>query len=401
MNGPFSGLKVVELAEMVSGPYCGKLLADFDAEVIKVERPEGDPARRRGPFLGDDPDQEKSGLFLYLNTNKRGVTLDLADATGRTRFLRLIADADVLIEDRAPGELSELGLGYDDLSAVNPGLVMVSITPFGQDGPYRDRASTHLTTYHSSGQGYMLPMMSENLDREPVRGPGYLGEYDAGSAAAIAVLSALFWRDGGGGSGQHIDISKQHAMAHLERSQLRRYLDSGVSPNRTGMGRLLESLVRCKDGIYVILILSSEHQWQGLFRAMGRPEWAREERFATQASRSEHYPELRERLAEWAATLTSDEVFHLVQNEKSACAPAQTAETFHASEQTRARQYFLPIAHPVTGVLEYPGWPYRFSGVEWRPTTGAPLLGQHNDEVLDDSRRDVDYEDQPATASVR
>src|ERR1700722_5803624 len=132
-------LKVVELCDFVAGPYCARLLADFGAEVIKIEPPGvGDQARGRGPFLGDDPDAEKSGMFLYLNTDKLGITLDLETAEGRTIFKRLVADIDVLIEDRPPGEMARLGLDYASLKQLNPNLIMTSITPFGQDGPYCD-----------------------------------------------------------------------------------------------------------------------------------------------------------------------------------------------------------------------------------------------------------------------
>jgi crotonobetainyl-CoA:carnitine CoA-transferase CaiB-like acyl-CoA transferase len=375
-------LKVVELCSFVAGPYCTKLFADFDAEVIKIEQPGvGDEARRRGPFLHDNPDSELSGTFLYLNTNKLGITLDLETGAGRDIFKKLIAGADILVEDKAPGEMKRLGLDYDTLKKINPSLIMTAITPFGQTGPYRNYKSYHLTTYHASGQGYFLPMNSPNLDREPVRGPGFLGEYDGGLSAAIATLGALFWRDNGG-TGQYIDVSKQHSMMHLERSQLRRFIDSGKSPNRTGMGRLLETLVKARDGNYVVLILSSELQWRGLFEAMGRPEWGLKEPFNTQAGRSAHFNQLQVLLQEWANQHTAEEIFHKVQGCKSACAPAYTAEQFFQSSQIEAHGYFLEIDHPVAGKLKYPGWPFQFSNLSWRTKQPAPLLGQHNEEVF-------------------
>jgi crotonobetainyl-CoA:carnitine CoA-transferase CaiB-like acyl-CoA transferase len=368
---------------MVAGPYCTRLLADFGAEVVKVEPPgQGDAARTRGPFLNDDPDPEQSGLFLYLNTDKLSVTLNIETEDGKAIFRKLIAGADVLVEDRPPGEMERLGLGYESLKQINPNLIMVSITPFGQVGPYRDYKTYHLNLYHSSGAGYMLPMNSTSLDREPVRGPGFAGEYDGGMNAAIAILAALFWRRRNNGGGQYIDVSKQHAMMHLERSQLRRFIDSGKSPNRTGMGRLLESLVQCKDGNYVILILSSQKQWEGLFEAMGRPDWGAHAPFDTQAGRSAHYPELRERLAEWAKNYTAQEVFDKVQGQKSACAPAYTAEQFFHSPQILAREYLVEVDHPRTGRLQYPGLPYKFSNGPQRSKRPAPLLGQHNEEVF-------------------
>lgn len=382
MTEPLLKLKVVELCEFVAGPFCTRLLADFGAEVIKIEPPgKGDSARQRGPFPDDIPHPEKSGMFLYLNSGKKGVTLDIETEDGKALFLRLIANADVLVQDRAPGEMERLGLGYETLKALNPGLIMTSLSVFGQDGPYRAYKSHHLNTYHASGAGYMLPMNSTSLDREPVRGPGHTGDYDGGVSAALATLAAFYWRQGGG-TGQHIDVSIQHSIMHLERSQLRRYLDSGTSPNRTGMGRLLECLVECKDGNFVILILSSEKQWQGLFKAMGEPAWGRAEPFNTQAGRSAHYNELRDKLADWAKDFTARDVFEMVQAFQSACAPAQTAEQFYTSPQTLERGYLREIDHPVAGKLQYPGLPFQFSIQPDRSTGPAPLLGQHNDEVF-------------------
>ena len=377
---PLAALKVVELCQLVAGPYCGKLFADFGADVVKVEPPEGDEARRRGPYPGEEPDPEQSGLFLYLNTNKRGVTLDLETEAGRDRFLALVAQADLLIEDREPGELKRLGLDYDSLRQLNPALIMVSVTPFGQTGPYSQYKAHYLNTFHASGQGYLLPMNSPGKERPPVKGARYLGEYDAGITAAIAALGALFWR-GAGGTGQHVDVSKQHAMMHLEKSQLRRYVDDGQSPDRTGMGRLLETLVQGKDGLYVVIILSSEIQWRGLFEAMGRPAWGAAPPFDTQAGRSDHYPELRARLQAWADDYTADEIFHKIQGARSASAPVYEAAQFLTSPQVKERDFLVEIDHPAAGRLRYPGRPYQFSNLPDRPVRPAPLLGQHNEDV--------------------
>lgn len=381
-QGPMSHLKVIEAAGLVSGPYCGKLLADFGADVIKVEPPGlGDPARRRGPFPDGTENPEASGLFLYLNTNKRGVTLDLESSEGRELFTKLIADSDVLIEDWTPAQAAGLGLDYETLHELNPRLVVTSITPFGRTGPWSEYHASYLNTFHASGQGYLLPMNSPDLKRPPVRGAGYLGDYDAGLSAAIATLAAVFGRDRGR-PGQHVDVSAQHAVMHLEKSQLRRYVDDGKAPDRTGMGRLLETLVRAKDGQYVLIILSSQLQWRGLFEAMGRPGWAASPPFDTQAGRSGHYPELRRRLQEWADQHTSEEMFHRIQSCRSASAPVYDAEHFVRSPQADFRRYLVPIDHPVAGRLRYPGRPYQFSNVSWQGTRPAPLLGQHDEEVF-------------------
>ncbi|RVU03223.1 CoA transferase [Novosphingobium umbonatum] len=379
--------RVIELADFVAGPYCGKLLADFGADVIKIEKPgRGDDARYIGPFKDDVPNPEASGTFLYLNTNKRSVELDIETPEGKAAFIELIKTADVLIEDKMPGTLAKLGLGYEDLAKVNPRLVVTSITPFGQVGPYKDYKAYHLNLYHASGQGYLLPMWAINLDVPPCQGPGYLGLFDGGMAGATATLAALFWRDGGlngaSGTGQHVDVSIQHAMMTLERSQLRRFTDEGVNPNRTGKGRLLESLVECKGGEFAVVILSSQQQWEGLWRAMGCPEWGAQPPFDTQKGRSDNYAELRKRLNEWSRTVTQDELFHAIQKEGSAAAPILTAEGVFKLEQFRERGHFVTIEHPVAGALEYIAQPTRPSNVNLPPKRPAPLLGQHTREIL-------------------
>ena len=380
-SGPLKDLKVVELAGLVAGPYCGKLFADFGADVVKVEPPTGDPARRRPPFLDDVPGEDRSGTYLYLNTNKRGVALDLDTEEDRERFRRLVAQADLLIEDRAPGELARLGLDYASLARINPGLVMTSVTPFGQFGPQSGDKAYYLNSFHSSGQGYLLPMNSPDTSREPLRGAGNLGEYDAGITAAIATLAALYAKRRRG-IGQHVDVSKQHAMLHLERSQLRRFVDDGVKPDRTGMGRLLETLVKGKDGNYVVIILSSQLQWSGLFEAMGRPQWGAEPPFDTQTGRSDNYPELRAKLQEWADGYTAEEIFHMIQAKRSASAVINSAEMFMRSPQLAHRKFLIDIEHPVAGLLSYPGRPYQFSNHRETPNQPAPTLGQHNTEVF-------------------
>jgi crotonobetainyl-CoA:carnitine CoA-transferase CaiB-like acyl-CoA transferase len=382
-SGPLSHIKVIDFSRFAAGPHCAKLFADFGANVIKVEQPQtGDEARQRVTGTKDSQSPEKSALFLYVNTNKRGVTIDLNMEEGRAVFRKLIADADILIEDRAPGEMAGWNVGYEQLSKINPRLIVTSITPFGQTGPYSGFKAYHLNLFHSSGQGFLLPMNSPNKERAPVKGAGFIGEFDAATSAGIATLAALYWRNAGG-TGQHIDISKQHAVMHLEKSQLRRYVDDGVSPDRTGMGRLLETLIKSKDGNYVVIILSSQIQWTGLFEAMGRPRWAAEPPFDTQAGRSASYPQLREHLQAWADNYTAEEIFAMVQGRRSACAPVYLAKHFVESPQIASRDFLVEIDHPVAGRLKYPGRPYQFSDVSWSGRRPAPLLGEHTDEVLD------------------
>jgi CoA:oxalate CoA-transferase len=372
------GVKVLEYCQMISGPYCGKLLADMGAEVIKVEQPQvGDSARTRGPFLDDDPHPEKSGLFLYLNTNKLGITLDLATATGREVFQRLAEQADILIEDQPPGEMAKLGLGYDSLSAVNPGLILTSITPFGQTGPYRDYKSYHLNLYHVSGHSsfvYLPPQAGPKPP--PVVSGGQVGDYDGGLAAALATLAALLARLTTG-QGQHIDISKFEALLALERVEISRFANEPDPPGWPGM---VGGLMACQDG-HIVITIPQDHQWQALVELMGNPDWAQDEKCRDEFARIRHRDEIQPRLEEWMAQHTKEEVYHKGQESGVPNGPVRTAAEVAASEQTRQRGFFAQLDHPQAGRLEYPTAAYKMSETPWRGERTAPLLGEHNEEV--------------------
>jgi crotonobetainyl-CoA:carnitine CoA-transferase CaiB-like acyl-CoA transferase len=376
------GVKVVEYSNLVAGPYCAKLLADLGAEVVKIETPGiGDEARARGPFLNDIPHPDLSGLFLYLNCNKLGVTLNLESATGKAIFKRLITSADIFIEDNPPGKMEKLGLDYRTLNEFNPRLIMVSITPFGQTGPYRNYKAYHLNTYHASGAGYLLPSSSPNLDREPIKGPGFLGEYDAGLCAAVAIMGALYWR-GASGRGQYIDVSKQEALLALEKMELARFHGEGKNPTRGPGGRPPMKFMRGKDGGLILLEAPRDNQWRGLVELMDNPDWAKDEKFSTEQGRRENGDELREHLEEWAQNYTTDELFHGVQSKQCPAAPVNSVEELVNSPQIKAREFFIEIDHPVAGKLAYPASPYHFSKTPSRIERPAPLVGQHNEEVF-------------------
>jgi len=376
------GVKVVEYSSFVAGPYCAKLLADLGAEVIKIERPgTGDEARARGPFLHDTPHPDLSGLFLYLNSNKLGVTLNLDSATGRSIFRRLMVSADVLIEDCPPGKLKDLGLGYDTFAEMNPRLVMMSITPFGQTGPYRNYKSYYLNTYHAGGAGYLLPSSSPDLDREPIKGPGFLGEYDGGLCAAVAILGALYWR-GVSGLGQHIDVSKQEALMALEKMELSRFHAEGKNPTRGPGVRPPMKFMRSKNGGLILLEAPRDNQWKGLVELMGNPEWAKDEKYETEQGRREHGEELRAHLDEWAQNYTTDELFHGVQGKQCPAAPVNSVGELLSSPQIQAREFLTEIEHPVAGRLAYPATPYHFSKTPTGMERPAPLVGQHNEEIF-------------------
>ncbi len=391
-SGPLSGLKVVEYCEFVAGPYCAKMLADMGAEVLKIEKPEGDIARHRGPFKGTIANPELSGVFLYENTNKKGVTLDPSTPTGAEIFKKLIADADILVEDKRPGEMAKMGLDYESLKAINPGLIMTSITPFGQTGPYKDFKAYYLNTYHSSGAGYVLPANSPDDSREPIKGGGYVGEADVGICSAVGILGAVFNKMMTG-EGQHIDISKQEAMMSLERMNIVRYYELGKSPSRVKINRLRDVSLRCKDGGYIKIVLHPDKQWKGVVKGLGYPEWANEEVFQKHTSREANFEYLTERLQSEADKYDTYEMFEMIAKEGTACAPICSAEEVFTSPHTKAREFYTEIDHPVAGKMMYPGLPYKMSEGKVEGNFGAPTLGQDNEEIycgkLGYSQRDL------------
>ena len=383
MPAPFAGLTVLEYASFIAGPYCGKLLADLGARVVKVEQPGGgDPARGHGPFPGDSPDRERSGLFLFLGANKKSITLDPALPTGRDLFLRLAARADVLVEDRRPGAMGDLGLDYQTLSDINPGLIYVSITPYGQDGPHSQWTAYPINSFHASGEGFTLPGgLSHAMfpERGPTTAGGHLGEYDAGLLAASACVAALFAREMGG-SGQHVDVSKQEATFALNRLTNAQAMGQGHKVDRS-RGYEYGGIYQCKDG-YVIIYPREDHQWRALAGIMGQPELGDDSRFRTRPDRIRHGEEVNGIIKAWAADLTKGEIYYQVAPSGCPTAPFSTPEDLFRSPQLREREFFEEIDHPKAGPLLYPTRAFRFSGLDPTPTQPAPILGRHNEEIF-------------------
>jgi crotonobetainyl-CoA:carnitine CoA-transferase CaiB-like acyl-CoA transferase len=372
--------KVLEFASFVSGPYCSKLLADLGAEVIKIEEPNvGDEARRRGPFPEDTPHLEKSGLFLYLNTNKKGITLNPHSITGKKIFLELLKWADIFIEDKPPKEMEELGFSYPSLREINSGLIMTSITPFGQTGPYRDFKAYNLNVIQAAGGGYLTPPGSPNLERQPLKGGGLFDDYTAGLSAAIATLAAFYYR-AKTGLGQHIDVSKQEAEMAYDRVEVDLYPNANTIASRL-IGRSTGTeLIRCKNG-YVMPMAVVDNQWQNLREFMGNPKWAEDEKFSKFSGRRKHTAELGRRMGEEMKNATKEEIYHGGQAKGVPSAMVCSAADVANCPQYKARRFFVEMKHPEAGNVLFPRGPYVFSQTPWSLQYPAPLLGQHNEEV--------------------
>ncbi len=379
------GVKVLEWAQFVAGPYCSKLLADLGAEVIKVEEPGlGDEARRRGPFPKDVPHPERSALFLYLNTNKKGITLSLEQESGREILRRLIAEVDVLVEDNPPRLVEELGLGYDNLKAINPRLVMTSITPFGQTGPYRDYKCYYLNTCHGSGFGYLNPSDPHNpsiLEREPIMTGGFLAEYYSGLTAGIATMAAVYGA-GATGGGQHIDVSKQEAVFQAAKVNVAQYFVDGEVPNRVPTTISASSwggIMPCKDG-YVYMMGAERHQVEAVFDLLGKPEWTKDERYSPEQFYL-HGLEIRPWVQAWVKDRGKEEIWHGGQKRRGPISAIYTVGEIAESEHFKAREFLVEMDHPEAGRLRYPSRPYCFSATPVRLEHPAPLLGEHNEEI--------------------
>jgi crotonobetainyl-CoA:carnitine CoA-transferase CaiB-like acyl-CoA transferase len=382
-NEALSGLKVIEYSEFISGPYCGKLLADLGAEVIKVEPPgSGDKARSWGPFPQDIPHPEKSGLFLYLNTNKSGVTLNLRSATGRGIFGELVRKADIIVENYPPQETKALGLDYQNLHKINPAVVVISITPFGQTGPYRNYKSCDLISNHMSGEAYTNPESGvADIERQPpLNPPSHASDYYAGLIGAINTMSAIIMRQVTG-LGQHVDLSQQETMAYILCHQFDNYLDDGVSFYReTSKKSFLTSEYACKNG-YIMISTFTDAFWASLVDMMGNPDWAKSEACRSAGSRRNHLGMIKPKVKEWMMEHTIEEINQLAEANRAACVPIQSVKEAVNSELLAARDFFVEVDHKEAGKVKFPGAPYKLSETPWKIKHPAPMMGEHNDEV--------------------
>lgn len=375
-NGPLAGLRVIELANGIAGAFCAKLLADYGADVLTIEPPGGSPIRADGPFVAGTPALETGAHHLYLNTNKRSVVLDLANAKARERLLSLIDGADAVIESFAPGALAAFGLRWESLRQRRPGLVLCSLTPFGQDGPYAGYTATNLTMYAMSGQ----MRRTGDPEREPLKQGGSQAEYQLGlngfAATAIALFGAAV-----SGLGEHLDVAAMQCMASIleEAVPLWAYLSRDTGGRRGNIRSSSIGIYPCADGY--LGIHSMARNWRPLAETMELPDLVTDPRFSTPRARMEHNDELIATFYAWAADKQQKEVYARAGSMRGPIAYVHTLADLLESPQLTARGYFQQIDHPVAGRRTYPGAPFSMSASPWRAGR-APLLGEHTDAVL-------------------
>ena len=383
MPQPLEGLRVLEIGTFVSAPYCGKLFAGYGAEVIKVEPPGGDLSRAHGPFKDGLPNPETSALFLYLNTGKKSVVLDIGAPEGRRQFLELVKTADVVIENFRPADMRRLGLTYETLSAANPRLVVISITAFGQDGPYADYESNNLVAFAMGGQMFM----TGTQDGGPLKNGGYQADYQGGlnafSAGMLAVLAAE--RDG---LGQHVDVSVQQCMAPILEATIPYYTYMGrwAGLRRGNHMASFIGIYPCADGHLGIHIMA--RNWKPFTDAIGRQDLFDDPRFVTQAARAQNNDDLMAEFYAWAAGETKHDIYRRAGAGRAPIAFVHTMDDLLTSPQLESRGFIQRIDHPVAGEAAYPGPPWWIGPDGWSHQR-APLLGEHTAEVLESSQERV------------
>jgi CoA:oxalate CoA-transferase len=415
-DGALSGLTVLGLSQNVSGPYCTKLLADYGAAVIKIEKPRtGDDARRVGPCpnrtaetvstnplspshggsirLGntpnspsrkypaplsrnsrhDTPDIEKSGPFLFLNTSKKSITLDIENEAGRDIFMRLAKQADIVVENFKPGTMAQLGLNYEALTESNSKLIMASISYFGQTGPHHDWEGADIIAQAMGG----LMHLTGDPDREPLKLPLSQAELQAGLNTAVAILCAVYYRDATG-EGQYIDISIQDAVASILEGAISTYSYSAAVLNRTGTRHRYKcpsTIMKAKDG-YVHMEAGA--YWEHFATLTESPQLL-QPRLASML-RYRHADEVEEAIWPWVESRTAEEIFTEGQEWRMPVAKVMGIEELDSDPQYAARNYFQDINHPQAGRLTYPGAPFKMSETP-ADIRRAPLLGEHNAEI--------------------
>lgn len=375
--------RVLELGSGVSASYAAKLLGDYGADVIKVEMPDGDETRRRGPFPSENGDPEQSGLFLALNVNKRGVCIDLDAESGRSELRELVNWADILVHNYSRVRAREIGLDPDTLKRERPQLVVLSITPFGITGPYRDFLAHDITLTNAGGWANACPMTHTDPDLPPLKAFGqHCGLMAAISAAMVALATH---RDAKrSGVGDYIDFSEQaYVTSVLEGSipsyayyeELRkRYQPRGGSPWKT---------FKTKDG-HVFVVCIEESQWERFVECMGNPDWTQLEVFADKASRQQNQDVLYQLLQEFMAEWNAVDLYHAAQKYRVPIAPVFRFEQIGVNEHLRERDFFVATNDPLIGPVEYMGATVLSTSGRSPLRSLAPRLGEHNAEIRAD-----------------
>lgn len=373
---PLAGLRILDLGTMVAGPVACTFLADFGAEVIKVEQPNGgDTLRGLGPFKNGE-----SLWWLLEGRNKKSVTIDLRQQAGQELLLQLAAKADAVVENFRPGTLENWNVGFDRLAQVNPGLVMLSVSGFGQSGPYSKRAG-----YDRIGLAFSGVMgITGYPDRPPVRVGVSVADYSTASLGAFAVMMALYHRDRSG-KGQQIDLSLYETMFRYTDTMIGAYDASGQMRKRTGnvhQAAAPGTNFETRDGRFIVLTISGDTLFRKLCGAIGHPSLADEPKYASHTSRFQHVDELNAIVGDWMRSQTAKDIGARLDEFGVAYSVIYTVEDIMNDPHYAARANIIEVEHPVAGTVKMPGVVPKLLGTPAADPSPAPALGAHNDQIF-------------------
>ncbi len=371
---PLDGILVIDMTRIIAGPFCGLLLADLGAEVIKVEEPKGDATRHRGPF--------KDGLSLHFTThnrNKKSITLNMRSARAKEIFAELVKVGDVVLENFRPGVMAAMGFDFERLRAIKPDIILTSISGFGQTGPYSQRAAHDSIVLAQAG----IQDLNGYPDMPPVRVGVNYGDYSAGLYAAFGTMTALYHRELTG-EGQWVDASLLDSSVSFLGTFFSEYIAVGTLPTRVGNANVHSApnnTYEVKDG-YVSVAAGLDSQWPSMAKAIGRPELAEDPRYKAARTRAQNRPEVDALVQDWLRDKTMAEAVRNLEAAGIACGPVNTLAQMVEDPQVKARELILEVEHPTVGKIPVPGQALKMSALPKPEPKYPPLLGEHNEDVF-------------------
>ena len=376
MSMALEGIKILDLTRVLAGPFATMILADLGAEVIKIEVPlSGDDSRQFPPFQGGE-----STYFMSINRNKKSVTLNLKTEEGKSIFLQLLKQCDVLVENFRPGTMEKLGLGYDRLKLEQPGLIYAAASGYGQTGPYSQRAAYDAVVQALGG---VMSITSPEKDGLPTRVGTSIGDITAGLYTAIGILAAVVERQRSG-VGQMVDVAMLDCQVSILENAISRYLATGIAPRP--IGNRHPSIVPFEpfetlDG-QLMVAAGNDALWQKFCQATGLEDLLTEAAFTTNASRNENYEQLRPRIATVMCQKTTGAWQTILDSAGVPNGPIQTIDMVVKDPQVQAREMLVEVNHPSVGRVTVPGVPIKLSETPGSVRTPAPCLGEHTAEIL-------------------
>ena len=383
-KGALAGVKVADFSMVWAGPYATAVMGYLGAEIIKIEsRKHVDQTRQGSITLGEDYDGvDGSPIFNNANLNKKSISIDISKPEGAELAKKVVAECDIVVENMRPGKMAKNGLGYEDLKAVKPDIIMISASGFGATGPYKNYGG-YAPIFASIGG---LAYLTGYADGEPNTMSGVM-DLRVGTVSAFVALAALI-RKQKTGQGMYVDVSSSEAISSLIGSDLMGYTMNGVSPMRRGNEDSIlapHQVYRCKgEDKWVSIAVATEEEWKSLCEVMGNPAWTKDPKFMDTYQRWYNRKELDELMSQWTINYTDYEVMHMLQAAGVAAIPSMSAEEILSDPHSEARGIFTKVNHPILGEKTVVMPPWRFSETPAEIYKSAPLLGENNDEIFGD-----------------